>query len=425
MTTLRKLLIAILVVIFAVFVIFFGRLPALRNTPISALNRLLVVKVPAFILWLDNAVTGGRFGACLVNSGSFLVNERHPLVLIFFVVVMLGSEYMFLPAAWQYMSTVNRVCGPIAVIMPYVFLYLASFTDPGFITPETHVYYMAQYPYDFSIFHPGNFCHTCRLLKPARSKHCSVCKCCVSKMDHHCVFLNQCVGQKNHRYFIMLLLSTAVLTTYGGLLGCSILTERVVVRYPLWSLWKPGSMSWNDYFVILGWALERNTFIGAVALLAILCSPMVWMFLFYTLFLVYCGTTTNESLKWADWKVEIGDGVVYRRSMSLAREKYLNIEPAVTRWPTETEQILTRVEDGHVPDPNFPGRGEWERVDSLRDVDNLYDLGFADNMRDIFYRDYPFKDKYRERELQQAKNGLPPFENATRRRKRRAKAAAI
>ncbi|KAG7266172.1 LOW QUALITY PROTEIN: hypothetical protein CRUP_012503 [Coryphaenoides rupestris] len=63
------------------------------------------------------------------------------------------------------------------------------------------------YPYDGRMFHPGVLCPTCRVVKPARSKHCRVCDRCVHRFDHHCVWLNNCVGAQNARYFLLYLLS--------------------------------------------------------------------------------------------------------------------------------------------------------------------------------------------------------------------------
>lgn len=48
---------------------------------------------------------------------------------------------------------------------------------------------------------PG-ICYSCEIVKPDRSKHCSVCKRCVHKMDHHCGWLNRCVGLNNQRRFV-------------------------------------------------------------------------------------------------------------------------------------------------------------------------------------------------------------------------------
>jgi palmitoyltransferase len=49
----------------------------------------------------------------------------------------------------------------------------------------------------------SDFCTTCLIRKPLRSKHCSLCQRCVTNFDHHCPFLDNCVGYNNHREFLL------------------------------------------------------------------------------------------------------------------------------------------------------------------------------------------------------------------------------
>lgn len=63
-------------------------------------------------------------------------------------------------------------------------------------------------------------------------------------------------------------------------------------------------------------------------------------------------------------------------------------------WPVATDQVLFRTEDGRPPAaakrttgaPEATGRNgvEWERVWRLSEVENLYDLGFWGNLKEIF-----------------------------------------
>lgn len=50
-------------------------------------------------------------------------------------------------------------------------------------------------------------CHTCRIVKPLRSKHCRVAKRCVLLFDHHCPFVGTTIGLYNYIYFYLFLIS--------------------------------------------------------------------------------------------------------------------------------------------------------------------------------------------------------------------------
>ncbi|KAH8896027.1 zf-DHHC-domain-containing protein [Thozetella sp. PMI_491] len=399
MGPLAKIIAAILGISFFVFVTFFGRLPALRHTPIAFLHRVIWVHIPNALYKVDLALTSGRVTSYTSRFMNYMLYDRHPTVLIFFFLLLSVGEYMYLPTAWPQLSTFHKVAGSFAMVFPYVFLYLASFSDPGYVTPANHAHEMARYPYDYTIFHPGSECRTCKLLKPARSKHCSVCKRCISRLDHHCIFINNCVGAGNQHWFILLLLSTGALTVYGGVLGVSIITAKITEQYPYWSMW-PWSANGGEgivlkeWLLLWSWGLQDMVSMGAVTFLAIMTSPLTWSLLGYHIYLIYCGTTTNETLKWGDWQLEMDDGCAFKRTMPSDRVKDSQVEAIWTRWPVETEQIMLRTNDGKPPAAHLilPGEGEWERVWNLRDVENLYDLGFWDNLIDVFFPGYQFRD---------------------------------
>lgn len=309
---------------------------------------------------------------------------------------------MFLPIAWPRISTVHRVCIPPAVVIPYIFLY-ASVVSTSYITPQNHAKEMARYPYDGVIFHAGNQCETCQFLKPARSKHCRFCKACVSRQDHHCVWLMNCVGSNNYHYFLCLLLSLSTLLIYASCLGHSLLSQTLVQLFP------PGSgvdlprQSWVMFFNVWSIVIAWDVRIGTVTLLAFMTAPLAMAFLVYHTYLVWAGMTTNESAKWAEWRDEVADGFVFK---STRREVYGN--PTVPdedhkpqpSWPVSSDQILV-LTDGNPPakgymlssrlneviqpeDPGAPADPRWVRVRSMRDVDNIYDLGCRDNLREVF-----------------------------------------
>jgi len=68
-------------------------------------------------------------------------------------------------------------------------------------------------------------CHTCRIARPLRSKHCRVSRRCVLLFDHHCPFVGTTVGLYNYRYFYLFLLS-GLLCALGFTTACVLFVAR-------------------------------------------------------------------------------------------------------------------------------------------------------------------------------------------------------
>lgn len=302
-----------------------------------------------------------------------------------------------MPSSWSRMSTVHRLLVPPLIALPYGLLYKCVVTKP-FITRANYSEEMKRYPYDHVIFDPGNRCRTCLFLKPARSKHCSFCKACVSRHDHHCIWLANCVGFHNYRYFLSLLLSLSILLIYGICLGYSLLHRTMILLLPQ-GVQSTRYESWTGFFHLLRLAIAFDTRVGAVFLLVLMTAPLAVAFLVYHIYLIWAGMTTSESAKWSELGYSCADGHVFKSSRTdIYGQSYspYRSRKSTESWPVGSDQIIVLTEDGQPPkagdflsstsnDFDYSKAApdhRWSQVRSLKDVDNIYDLGFWDNLRD-------------------------------------------
>ncbi|KZF21176.1 DHHC zinc finger domain protein [Xylona heveae TC161] len=383
----KTLLFAITAISFCTFIALFGRLPAFRDTPIGSLHRLLLIHIPSFLRSVDYRFCGGHVSPALARLGNYLMHDKHPLVLIMFIGLLVVSECMFIPKAWPRLGSGHRLLVPLVATPPYIYIYLAATSNASRITASNHAAQMRAYPYDHVLYKPGIQCRTCKLLKPARSKHCSICKACVAKHDHHCIWVNNCLGRDNYVHFIYLLISVTVLLCYGAYLGYALLSQRLKteISRPSGQHWSTG-MAWSLYFQYWSWALSQEIRIGAVGLLAFMCMPLSGGFLIYHIYLIWAGMTTNESSKWADWREAIYDGLVLKASKTQSGQSRSNeaVESEV-KWPVSSDQLLIHRSVLEVQDEGEGTGDKWKPIYSLAEVENIYDLGFWDNLHDVFW----------------------------------------
>ena len=300
--------------------------------------------------------------------------------------------------------------------LPYVFAYLCNKSGPDaphIISQASYAQNALRYPYDYKLFHPNIHCETCQFPKLARSKHCSRCDACVARADHHCIWINNCLGRGNYKFFLALLLTTALLLVYTVQLAYLTLMPQMrdhFVRYPaqhakpnfqLFGNQLGNSKGWWRASQPLEWvssALDSfNTALivggvtrSGIGLLAFITTPLPAGLLAYHVYLVWTGMTTNENYKWSEWCADIAEGLTYTAPVVGNDESGRLYVPQ--QWPKRSRQILVRTDDGKQPyglPPDIRAivgeHAEWRRCKSFKELDNTYDLGPWRNLMNVLF----------------------------------------
>lgn len=195
-------------------------------------------------------------------------------------------------------------------------------------------------------------------------------------------------------YFVGLLGSLGILLDYGAYTAYMLLTDMLQAdatqSSQSTSSWSAGK-NWSGYLESWAWAFAQDFRVGGVGLLAAMTAPLAWGLFWYHIYLIWAGMTTNETSKWSDWRDDIADGMVFKTEKTVPGLKDPNIEPALD-WPISRMLKLTKCNPGNTPDDIFNERSrhsdsgaksKWKQVQSLDELQNLYDLGLWDNLADI------------------------------------------
>ncbi|KAI4102523.1 MAG: hypothetical protein L6R37_004350 [Teloschistes peruensis] len=200
-----------------------------------------------------------------------------------------------------------------------------------------------------------------------------------------------------------MLFSLSFVLIYGAYLAYTVLNEELqgYANKDESQHWSTG-LTWSQYGGYWSWALTLDHRIGGVGLVALLTAPLALIMFGYHVYLIWAGATTNESSKWSEWRSCIDEGLVYKwvggTGTTAQGMCEINIEPPVA-WPIHSDQRLFRSEDGRPPvarpngiDPHTNPDGPesspaacWKSVYGLHEIENLYDLGFWDNVKDVFF----------------------------------------
>ncbi|PSS24895.1 Protein like [Actinidia chinensis var. chinensis] len=353
-----------------------GHWPIFQGTFIESINYFITFSAYDYFKRFVEVVFGSRGTDAILFVEYFCCDRPNPILQIIYLAIIGSTYYIIVKSSFSYipgyyLSEVHRYTSLLAVSVGILLFLLTSFSDPGTVNAENVSHYLSAYPYDNMIFVEKE-CSTCKILKPARSKHCSICHRCVARFDHHCAWMNNCIGERNTRYFMAFLLWHFLLCLYGtvaiGLILAGEMKELKVI-YILTVYYEMENSFRSLAPHVVQWLLvSYNTQILIMVFLAII-SLLLAGFFGYHANLCRTNTTTNETFKWEEY-------LSWRRKAHEAKASAAALKASISGLRKERK----------------PRESKWKaffRRSYLGDVeivkDNIYDKGCLHNLRDIIF----------------------------------------
>jgi hypothetical protein len=108
-----------------------------------------------------------------------------------------------------------RILSLFLLPLPWVFIGILQFADPGWVTAENVEHYLRIYPYDDVLYSPS-YCRTLRIPSVPRSHYCQFTSRRIaylsfsltrSRYDHYCPWVLASIGARTHRFFLLFLVT--------------------------------------------------------------------------------------------------------------------------------------------------------------------------------------------------------------------------
>ena len=338
---------------------------------VGDLSRLLLVRLPSVFGQGVTAVFGARVYSYLYEWWKYFTKKRNPVFQLTYLCILDGAYIAwllkgqpFLPVL--YVKSYHSYIAFIGILICHGTFIAACSIGPGKITSSNFTCYRHA-PFDDILFAEGRVCQTCRIPKPARSKHCSMCGMCVAIADHHCIWLNQCVGEQNYRYFLLFLFVHVVFFAYATVVSFLVVYSEVVERDLLNATFVNHSTR-EEYkatlWMVFMFLVNQKGYVIFICVFAFIMTIAILGFLIYHLILVGYGMTTNESVKWASLEK-------FHKVLVDAHKKYVKCTPE------EIEEYKQKGTCAFVSDrENIEDESMYDSVGSDSDGEN--DGGIAD-----------------------------------------------
>ncbi|KAJ8440140.1 hypothetical protein Cgig2_003465 [Carnegiea gigantea] len=348
---------------------FCGQWPIFQGTFVEKLHYFLTFGAYDYFLRFVGWVCGDRGTNVVLSVEYYCCYRPNPILQVTYLAILGATFYFIVDSSFAYipnyyLGEIHKYISILAVGVGLVLFVLTSFSDPGTVKAENVSQYISAYPYD-NIIYLEKECPTCKIPKPARSKHCNICDRCVARFDHHCGWMNNCIGERNTRHFLLCVYGAVAIS----LILASRLKEMKVVHF-LTAYYgvensfiglAPHVSQWLLTFYNM--QILLMVFLGVVSLL------MAAFFGYHTK-LSLSNTTTNETFKWQDY-------LSLQRKINEAKASTAALKASISELSAESR-----------PPPN-----KWRsffRRSPLEDAEkvvkkNIYDKGILHNLCEVVF----------------------------------------
>lgn len=270
---------------------------------LSKVSRFLLYTVPDVGYSLVLKVFGERLTNGVQKAVHYVIAEPNPIFQFVYLLLSIGGYVVYVFYGFPYIPNpyvhpVHMYFGSFVYFTALVTFILASINPPGAVTKKNLAKEIEYFKYDSVMYAPAD-CSTCKIQKPARSKHCNICGYCVLKQDHHCIWINQCVGYANYKYFLAFILSHSLICLYAGLIGFKIF-KFIINKDRLWAaVFKDstGKTLTLNYLTLFQYLLHRYSAFTFVIVLCIVVGFTLLCFFIYHFNLIRKNITSNERIK--------------------------------------------------------------------------------------------------------------------------------
>eukprot|EP01084_Bolivina_argentea_P107197 191685_1 len=314
-------------------------------------------------LWkISIKIFGERYMNNVLRVFNWIIHERNPILQIVYIVVVCGAFTLFIVYIWPYWNIFeyNSSKNISVVSLSYSHIYFSIFimfsclsswficcwSDSGEINSSNHFIYYSMFKFGPIFSYSDNICKTCKFLKPARSKHCSLCNKCIGRFDHHCPWINSCVGIGNYHYFLNFLFIHWFMCIYGTYLNGYICYYIIFIQQDLFNKKFINRITKQEfkasYKLVFQWMMSHHQIVMSLTLIGAIMGIVLFFFWFYHFFfLAGKSSTTNENhkysqlqsfMKWRNKQIEKEKKIEKKNDEKKKKKRYMFKDFNMKNW---------------------------------------------------------------------------------------------